>query len=391
MNAQVDTHLSVVALPSGLLRVLEPGVANAVQDTGRTAHLAIGVPRGGAADGVLLACANRLLGNADDAAALELPLVGPTLEVVRGEVAVALAGAVQATVERLDGQRLKLTSFVGCVLQAGERLRVAAVRRGVAYLAVSGGVQVPMALGSRATYARAGLGGVQGRLLQAGDELPCSTPTPIVMAGPAFEHAVGPVGLMAGPQQDAFTPEAWQTLLQTRWVVSRQSDRMGLRLVPEQGARDAPPEQGANHAPAEPRLVHTHGADLCSEGVVPGSIQVPLDGLPIVLMVDAQTVGGYPKIATVIRADLPRLAHLRAGQALAFTAVDLAAALDAYGTLQSSLATWTQALRPASVLDGSHANDSTDQAAIALPSAWLLSHNLVSGMMDAHADPVSSP
>lgn len=339
------------------LEVVEAGLLNQVQDAGRFAHRATGVPPSGAADPVLLACANRLLGNGDADAGLEMPLVGPALDAVGGAVQVALAGAVQAQVLRADGQQALLPALHSLTLRPGDRLRVGAVRSGVAYLAVSGGVQVPPQLGSRSTYARAGLGGLHGRALQAGDRLgalPRRGRAGVEQRAEPFAHDEGPIRVMPGPQHERFTPEAWATLLQATWRVARDSDRMGLRL------------EG-------PRLAHTQGADITSEGVVPGAVQVPANGLPIVLGTEAQTVGGYTKIATVIRADLPRLAHVRAGTELRFAAVTRAEALQALAHQREALERWARGIaawRPPGALD-------LDR---------LYAAALVSGMIDACSD-----
>lgn len=340
------------------LEVIEPGLAVAVQDAGRPGHRALGVPLSGAADALLLACANALVGNADDAAGLEIPLSGPVLRALGAPVRVALAGAVAARRERADGAHEPLDSGHSLTLRPGEILRIGAVREGVAYLAVAGGCQVPMQLGSRSTYARARLGGIEGRAIRAGDPVPVGTPQgpagPERRAPQPWVHADGPIRVMPGPQAEAFTEEALVTLLRETYRVGRDSDRMGLRL------------EG-------PALAHRAGADICSDGVVPGAIQVPGDGQPIVLMADAQTIGGYAKIATVIRADLPRLAHLRAGSVLRFAAVSRAEALAARAAQAEALAQWQRTIvawRPPGQID----------------LEALAGANLVSGMMAAGPD-----
>jgi biotin-dependent carboxylase-like uncharacterized protein len=341
------------------IEIVEPGAANTVQDRGRRGFRRFGVPVSGAADPLLLAAANRLLGNPDDDAAIEMPLAGPRLRATEGPVRVALmaasAGALAARVIHADASTAPLPVAQTATLRRGDALAVGPVREGVAYLAVSGGCRVPPQLGSRSTYARARLGGVAGRALAAGDLIECGEPSgnPSLerRASAPFVHADGPLRVLPGPQDDAFEPAALAALLAEPWVVGRDSDRMGLRL------------QG-------PRLAHRHGADIVSDGVVPGAIQVPGDGQPIVLLADAQTVGGYTKIATVIRADLPRLAHLRPGTTLRFTAVSRAQALAALREQALALERWTSALGtflPAGIID---------------PEA-LATGNLVSGVIDA--------
>ncbi len=340
---------------SDAIEIVEAGVGNTVQDLGRFGHRAIGVPVGGAADALLMRCANRLLGNDDGDAVIEMPLAGPTVRAAGAALRVALAGDVRAKLERADGSTLALDAMRTITLRRGERLRVGAVRAGVAYLAVEGGLQVAAMLGSRSTYARARLGGVDGRALQAGDSIPVGAPRhadSVERQAPTFTHDIdGPIRVMLGPQHDAFEPAAIDTFLNTPYRVSREADRMGMRL------------EGT-------ALAHTRGADLCSEGVVPGSIQVPGNGLPIILMADAQTVGGYTKIATVIRADLPRLAHARPGTELRFAAVDRAQALRALHAQRAALDAWTARIAPW-------------QPPGHLDLERLYSANLLSGMIDA--------
>ena len=340
------------------LDVLQTGPANAVQDAGRFGLRAFGVPVAGAADPVLLACANALLDQAPDTAGVELPLAGPTLRAVQAPVRLALAGAVEARLERADGTHQRIAAWQTVTLRQDDVLRVGAVRTGVAYLAVSGGVDVPRQLGSRSTYGRAQLGGVQGRALVAGDRIRCGPPSgdPWLewRAARPWTHDEGPIRVLPGPQDEAFTDEAWDRLVAGDWTVSRECDRMGLRL-------DGPP------------LQHRAGADIVSDGLVPGAIQVPGNGAPIVLMVDAHTVGGYAKIATVIRADLPRLAHARPGTVLRFATVRRDEALALRDALDARLAAWRrgiQAFLPPGVVD--------EQA--------LWGGGLISGMIDAAGD-----
>lgn len=344
---------------SGLLEVIDAGIGNGIQDAGRLGYRSIGVPLSGAADRLLLACANRLLGNHDAAAGLEIALVGPRLQAVSGTVRVALAGAVTARVIRRDGGLLDLAGWQTATLFAGDAIALGAAPGGVAYLAVSGGFAVPPQLGSRSTYARAKLGGVAGRALVAGDLLPCGAvsgdPWLEYRSEDPFAHPAGPLRVILGPQDDYFEPAALAAFLGEPFTVSREADRMGMRLN-------------------GPVLTHRadKGADIVSDGVAPGAIQVPANGQPIVLLADAQTVGGYPKIATVIAADLPRLAHLAPGAPLRFAAVTVAEAREIYRRQAGIFAAWCGKIvsfRPPGVID----------------EAALYSTNLVSGMIDANA------
>jgi allophanate hydrolase len=189
-------------------------------------------------------------------------------------------------------------------------LELGAAESGCAYLALAGGLRIPPQLGSRSSYWRAGLDGVLGRAFRPGDLLPCgqwsvADPKEWCSHSP-WSPPEGTVRVLLGPQQDHFTADAIAQFLSQTWEATAAQDRMGLRL---QG-------QPLAH-------VNAAAADIVSDGVAPGAIQVPANGQPIVLLADGQTVGGYPKIATVISADLPRLAHLRPGTRVRFESVDL--------------------------------------------------------------------
>lgn len=325
---------------SGLLEVVDGGLAVTVQDCGRKGYRDIGVPLSGALDPFCLAAANALLGNAPDAAALEVVLSGPSLKAVSGTVRVALGGAVEGKLVGSKGSVLKVPAWHTATLFPGDSIQIGGVARGVAYVAVSGGVEVPLQLGSRSTYQRAALGGVQGRALATGDRLPCAR----LDGDPWLEyrnpepplHADGPIRVILGPQDEHFTAEALANFLGQPYRVSRDMDRMGMRL------------EG-------PALAHSAlGAEIVSDGVTPGAIQVPANGLPIVLLADCQTSGGYPKIATVIRADLGRLGHLRPDDEIRFQSVTHAEAVRALQARSEALARWVgavQSFRPPGVID----------------------------------------
>ncbi|HEY0506169.1 MAG TPA: biotin-dependent carboxyltransferase family protein [Lysobacter sp.] len=287
------------------VRVLRPGLLTTVQDDGREGWRHLGVARAGALDRGAARLANRLVGNDDEAAVLELTLLGPTLR-FDAPARVALLGASVAA--RFDGERVPMGRPVA--LPAGT-LELGALHGGArAWLAIDGGIDVPGVLGSRSTDLRGGFGGLQGRALQAGDALPLG-PT---HAGAC--EALRTVPWWIDPMHDGparapirYVPSghpAAAALARRLWQASTASNRQGLRL---QG--DALP------VPA---------ADGVSEPVAPGTIQLPSDGQPIVLLADAQTVGGYPKLGHVIAADLPRLAQCIPGQSLHFAPVDAATA-----------------------------------------------------------------
>lgn len=317
---------------SGRLEVMEAGVAVTIQDRGRFGFRSIGVPVSGALDPVLLAAANRLLGNALDAAGLEILLRGPALRALRGPVRVALAGEVGARLVRADGTTARVAPWQTASLLVGDAIQIGVVGRGVAYVGITGGVAVPSQLGSRSTYRRAGLGGVRGRALAAGDELACEAlrddPRLEYCGTVRLEWAAGPIRAIPGPQEEHFTPAALAAFFGMPFQVTREMDRMGMRL-------------------AGPRLTHSErGAEIVSDGVAPGAVQVPASGQPIVLLADCQTTGGYPKIATVIAADLPRLAHLRPGDEIRFCRASHAEAAAARQAQAEAFARWSAGIRP---------------------------------------------
>lgn len=344
-------------MTTGLLTIVQPGIGTTVQDRGRPGHRHEGVAVSGWLDAPLAEAANALLGNPGGTAVLELRGLGTELKVATGPVRVALAGLISAKWLRADGCVSNLLPWQSQTLQKGDRLVLGAAETGCAYLAASGGLQPPAQLGSRSSNWRAGLQGVLGRALRPGDPLPCSawtTSDPKQWRAPApWALPAGPVRVMLGPQSDHFQPEAVAAFLRDGWEVTAEQDRMGMRL------RGAP-------------LAHTspQAADIVSDGVTAGAIQVPANGQPIVLLADSQTVGGYPKIATVVRADLPRLAHLRPGTRVHFQAVT---STQAHQALQDQRDAWTNWL-------------STREAFLPpgfIDEAALYGSNLISGQLRA--------
>lgn len=322
---------------SAALTVITPGPCTTVQDLGRFGRQGLGVPVAGALDPVSLRLANRLVGNPEGEACLEILQAGPTLQVAAESVRIALAGTQTALT--LPGEEAApVPAWRSVTLERGERLQLGSlVDSGCAYLAVAGGFALDPVLGSRSTYRRAGLGGFQGRALQGGDTLPlrhARVPegTTDLALHPAPDLAqAAPIRVIPGPQADHFTEAGWQTFLRSDFTVSAQSDRMGLRLD-------------------GPRLAHVGDGNIVSDGIATGAIQVPGSGQPIILLADHQTTGGYAKIATVISADLPRLGRCRAGQSLRFQAVTVEDAEPARRDLETWIATVAAALRPVGAL-----------------------------------------
>lgn len=284
------------------LIVASAGPLTSVQDAGRFGAQRYGLTTSGAIDHFALASANILAGNSATTAAIEIGPFPATFLAQDGDIRIAVAGAGR---DLRIGER-PLPMMQSATIPAGERLSVGPARDGVfSILAVEGGIAGAPIYGSLSVTARLGIGSPFPRPLQAGDELS-------VQAASARDErrldlaprAAVPIRVVLGPQDDEFTAEALRLLFASDWRVSSASDRMGYRL------------EG-------PRLVHTKGHNIVSDGTVNGSIQVPGNGQPIVLLADRGTTGGYPKIATVIGPDLGPLAQRRAGETVTFVAIDI--------------------------------------------------------------------
>lgn len=283
------------------------GLLTTVQDLGRTGYERYGVPVSGAMDAPALEAANLLVGNAPGEAGLEITLLGPTLRFDTPAV-LAVTGADLGL--NRNGQEIPPGRAFS--VRPGDVVAFSGPRAGCrAYLAFAGGLLLDEVLGSRSTTTRFSIGGYQGRRLQKGDTLPLRRSVETL---PGMSRRVLPqelpaqeihtVRVLMGPQEDRFTQEGLDTLLREIYTVSAESDRMGYRLD-------------------GPAIAHKTDGNIISDGIVTGSIQVPSDGKPILMLADHQTVGGYTKIATVITADLPILAQCRAGDRIRFSATDL--------------------------------------------------------------------
>jgi len=338
------------------LTVVGPGLATTVQDAGRIGFQRQGVPVSGALDRLALAAANVVVGNAPGAAALEMLYQGAVLTLSGGTARIAVAGCGAMLDIIDDGGTRRIGSLESVTIGENARVKVAIAGPGiVAYLAVAGGLDLPAVMGSRSTYARARIGGLHGTRLATGDRLPLTrstappTPEATLTLPPFVPPAIARV--VPGPQDDYFTSDTIQDFLSTGWRATPASDRMGVRL-------DGPP------------LTHARGHDIVSDGIAPGAIQIPGDGRPIVLLADRQTTGGYPKIATVISADVPALGRLAPGMTIRFEVVTIEAAEDARRRLEAEIRQWPERLvqKPAGGID----------------TALLLTANLIDGMIDAH-------
>ncbi len=285
------------------LLVEEPGLFITVQDLGRVGHQRIGVPPSGALDPLALRMGNAVLGQPGGVAALEMCRVGGRFLLQTESMRFCIAGAdVPVT---LDG--LELPSWRSVTARRGQSLKVGRIRGGVAYLCVLGGFALPAVMGSLSTYTRAGFGGFEGRRLATGDALPLTLSAAPEARERLLPHPVPaerarPLRVLLGPHEEMFTEAAIRTLLSEPYSVTNNADRLGMRL-------------------SGPALEHVGAREIVSDGNATGCLQVPGDGQPMVLMPDRHTMGGYPKIATIITADLHRLGQALPGSVLRFEAV----------------------------------------------------------------------
>jgi len=327
------------------------GPATSLQDAGRFGWQRYGVGPAGAMDRPALALANLLVGNAPEVAAIEFALAGGRLRAAGGSARLALAGA--DAILKIGGR--PVAALTSVTVHEGEAVEIGAARAGAYfYLAVAGGFTIAPSLGSLSLHHRTGIGGSQGRTLRAGDRLPLRLPEP---SGPELalpeppQAAPGPIRVVLGPQDDHFSDAGISTFLDSGFTISGQADRMGMRLD-------------------GPRIEHSpKGYNIVSDGIPTGGIQVPGNGLPLILLADRQTTGGYPKIATVIGADLPRLVQCRPGSVLQFAAVERAEAVRIARAADDAFRAFIGRVRPAGLA--------------ALDSRELLSVNLIGGVVDA--------
>ena len=329
-----------------MIVVVKPGMLASVQDLGRHGHRERGICPGGALDTLALTLANRLVGNADGAAGLELTMGGCEF---RFDIDTRIALAGDDFGARLDG--LPLQAHWSVPVAAGQTLKLGGAnaapgKKGLrSWLAVAGGIDVPLVLGSRSTDLKAGFGGHGGRALKKGDRLPLGAAMlddaqrarrAFGLRGPAWDIGGAPddVGdaialrVMRGPEFEHFTAASHKTLWSEPWRLTPQSNRMGSRL------------EGV-------ALARKRQADMLSSGVIPGTIQVPPSGQPIILMGDAQTTGGYPRIGVVIRADPWKLAQAPLLGMLRLVEVDAAGAQAAWDAQQRYLGQVAQGLASA--------------------------------------------
>lgn len=307
------------------IRVIKPGLLTTVQDRGRYGYAHLGISPAGAADALSFRIANLLVGNDEGAPALEMTLMGPTLE-FQSPATIAICGASCDC--KLGGHSIPLNAAVdlsaGSVLQCGNTTDGAR-----AYLAVQGGFSVPLIMDSCSTDLRGRFGGFEGRRIQSGDILQIRVDEKGETGRLHVDRLnelppIGQIRVTRGAQHDWFSTETYQQFLAAQYTVSEQSDRAGLRLKGE---------------PVIPR----ESKQLLTDGIPLGAIQVPQDGQPILLFVDQQTTGGYPKIANVISADMHRIGQLRPRDSVRFAEVSIVEAIAALRAQEQ----WLRSIFPA--------------------------------------------
>ncbi len=343
------------------LRVTAPGLLSTIQDLGRPGYRKLGIPTGGALDPVALRAANILVGNEPGAGAIEIAYLGPTFVVEADATRISFFGAeaaidVFASVDASEAKRVRTGRTI--LARRGQVIKVGAIVNGaIMYMAVEGGFDLSPVMGSLSTYLRGRIGGYHGRALMAGDLIPLTIDT---VEDRLDQQLALPQNwtrrrfrVVDGPQRDFIAEESAMAFFASEYTVGAASDRMGMRL---------------NGQP----LHHRRGFNIVSDAIAPGSIQVPGDGLPIVLMRDHQTIGGYPKFATVITADLPALGRTPSGAKISFERVGMEEAESALGDHRREIADLKRRL----------SSVSRGPAEIA---ALLNNLNLISGAISAHA------
>lgn len=285
------------------MTVISPGPLSTVQDSGRFGYMSRGFSPGGAMDTYSMRVANILVGNAPDDGVVEMTLMGMTVTFDCTSV-IALTGADMSP--QLNGG--EIPTYTAVEVHSGDTLTLGVAKSGMrCYLAVAGGFDLPLVMGSMSTNLKCGIGGFQGRRLASGDVIPLRHSVSLAVIGrrstaPVSYGNVITLRVILGPQDDYFTDGGINTFLSAEYTVSAKSDRMGVRLDGE-------------------AVENKNGVDIISDGIATGSVQIPSSGTPIIMMADRQTTGGYAKLATVISADLKLIAQAKAGDKVRFEAV----------------------------------------------------------------------
>ncbi|OEH93002.1 biotin-dependent carboxyltransferase family protein [Bacillus solimangrovi] len=294
-------------MKNAIFNVIKPGLLSTIQDVGRLSYQEYGISQAGAMDQYSLQVGNILVGNDRNAAALEITMSGPKLEVLSNAI-IAITGADLSPT--LNGE--KVQTWRSFEVEKGQILEFGKPLSGIrAYICVNGGIDVPEILNSRSTYLKANLGGMGGRELCSGDIIQVYPSNKVVVSGrmphyeliPTYEHSIV-LHVIEGPHVDYFTEEGIKTFFQSEYTVTQKADRMGYRLKGD-------------------IITHVDQADILSDAIPFGAIQVPANGQPILLMADRQTTGGYSRIGTVISVDIPIAAQLQAGDVVRFKRISI--------------------------------------------------------------------
>ncbi|NBK22800.1 MAG: biotin-dependent carboxyltransferase [Spirochaetia bacterium] len=290
------------------------GFLTNIQDGGRFGYQDIGISPSGPMDRHSFNLANILVGNPMDEAALEITFTGPDIKFDCDNV-IAITGADMSPT--LEGEIFPM--YEAMPVKAGQTLRFGRLNAGLrSYLAVSGGLDVPIVMGSRSTLIRNQIGGYEGRAIRKGDVIGLRSPhgtvkhinRRVILERLDCSNTIE-VRVIRGPQDDRFTQNGLETFFKSEYKVTNEFDRMGCRL------------EG-------PKISHVADANIISDGIVTGSIQVPGTGFPIVMLADRQSTGGYTKIATVISEDLPKMGQAKPGNVIRFIETDVATAQKLY-------------------------------------------------------------
>ena len=295
------------------ITILNPGLLTTVQDAGRTGYQAFGVPVSGVVDPRAMNSANILVGNDDNEAVLECTMMGPQIRFDVTNIIAVTGGDLGASV---DGK--PIPTYRAVKVDAGQTLKFTGLKGGCrAYIAFAGGLDLPLVMGSRSTYMKAKIGGLEGRKLAKDDQIGFRDPKETIhnfdIRGFAPEFVPRKeytIRVIMGPQDDMFTEAGIKTFLSETYTVTPEFDRMGCRLD-------------------GPVIAHVNGGDIISDGIAFGAVQVPSAGKPIIMLADRQTTGGYTKIANVMTADFRILAQLKAGDKVRFEKISVAAAQEA--------------------------------------------------------------
>ena len=296
-----------------IFKVIKSGLLSTIQDGGRKGYQQYGIVVSGAMDPYSMNIANFLVGNARNEAVLEVTVMGPALEVLDDAVISICGGNLSP---KVNGEKIPM--WKSFKVKEGDRLEFGQPVSGArSYISVAGGYDVPLAMGSKSTYLKAGIGGIEGRALEKGDVLHGSGGMKGISGRalhpdeiPVYQKELE-VRVVMGPHQHTFTEKGLETFLSTTYEVTPQSDRMGFRLKGE-------------------KVEHATSADIISEAIPLGGIQVPANGDPIILMSDRQTTGGYTRIATIISSDIPYLAQAMPGCQIRFREVTVEEAQETY-------------------------------------------------------------